>query len=154
MFLRCLLGFLESAITPAFTIITAQYWKKQEHFLRICMWFGFNGFGAIWGCSIAYGLYIRSQSYSIAAWRIIFIINGCITIFIGFLTLFLLPDSPQKAWFLSKREKLLLIVRLKDNQQGFGNHHIKKRQILEALRDPRTLLYFLFGVSWLFPMVA
>lgn len=151
VFLRCLLGFLESAITPAFTIITAQYWKKEEHFLRICMWFGFNGFGAIWGCSIAYGLYTRSQSYSIAAWRIIFIINGCITVFIGFLTFFLLPDSPQKAWYLSKREKLLLIVRLKNNQQGFGNHHIKKRQILESLRDPRTLLYFLFGVSCAIP---
>lgn len=151
VFLRCLLGFLESAITPAFTIITAQYWKKEEHFLRICIWFGFNGFGAIWGCSIAYGLFIRANIYSIPAWKIVFIINGCITIFVGILMIFILPDAPQKAWFLSKREKLLLVLRIKGNQQGFGNHHIKKKQIWEALRDPRTWLYFFYAVSAAIP---
>ncbi|QLG71667.1 hypothetical protein HG535_0C00130 [Zygotorulaspora mrakii] len=147
VFLRCLLGFLESAITPAFTVITAQYWRKEEHFLRICIWFGFNGFGAIWGCSIAYGLFIRADVYSIPAWKIVFIVNGCITVFVGFLMLFILPDAPQKAWFLSKREKLLLILRIKGNQQGFGNHHIKKHQIWEAFRDLRTWIYFFYAIS-------
>ncbi|SCU86084.1 LAMI_0D00342g1_1 [Lachancea mirantina] len=147
IFLRCLLGFFESAVTPAFTIITAQYWKKEEQFLRICIWFGFNGLGGIWGSGMAYGLYTRSDSYSIPAWKIVFITTGCITIFVGMLMAAHLPDSPQNAWFLTKREKLLLVQRIRGNQQGFGNHNIKKHQIIEALKDPRTWLYFLYSVA-------
>lgn len=147
IFLRCLLGFLESAITPAFTVITAQYWKQDEQFLRICIWFGFNGFGGIWGSAMAYGLFVRESTYSIAPWKIIFIVTGCITIFTGFLMAIHLPDSPDKAWFLTEREKLMLVQRIRGNQQGFGNHHIKKNQIIEALIDPRTWLYFLYSFS-------
>lgn len=147
IFLRCLLGFLESAITPAFTIITAQYWKQDEQFLRICIWFGFNGFGGIWGSAIAYGLFIRENTYSISPWKIVFIVTGCITIFTGILMAFLLPDSPDKAWFLTEREKLMLVERIRGNQQGFGNHHIKKKQIVEAFIDPRTWLYFLYSFA-------
>ncbi|SCV99685.1 LAFE_0B00254g1_1 [Lachancea fermentati] len=147
IFLRCLLGFFESSITPAFTIITAQYWKKEEQFLRICIWFGFNGLGAMWGCSMAYGLFIRADTYSIAAWKIVFLSTGCITIFVGLIMMLHLPDSPKKAWFLSKYEKLLLTQRIRDNQQGFGNHHIKKHQIKEALVDPRTWLFFLYCIA-------
>lgn len=147
IFLRCLLGFLESAITPAFTIITSQYWKQEEQFLRICIWFGFNGFGGIWGNAMAYGLYTRGSTYSIAPWKVLFIVTGCITIFVGVLMAFHLPDSPDKAWFLTEREKLLLVQRIRGNQQGFGNHHIKKKQIKEAFCDPRTWLYFLFSFS-------
>ncbi|CDO94595.1 unnamed protein product [Kluyveromyces dobzhanskii CBS 2104] len=147
IFLRCLLGFLESAITPAFTIITSQYWKKEEQFSRINIWFGFNGLGIIWGGSIAYGLYTHQDTYPIEAWRLVFVITGCITILVGFVMMFHLPDSPDKAWFFNEEEKLLLVERIRGNQQGFGNHHIKKYQIIEALKDVRTWLYFLFSVS-------
>ncbi|SCU82222.1 LAME_0C00210g1_1 [Lachancea meyersii CBS 8951] len=145
--LRCLLGFFESSVTPAFTIITSQYWKKEEQFLRICIWFGFNGLGAMWGSSMAYGLYIRAGTYSISAWKIVFLSTGCITIFAGVLMMLHLPDSPLKAWFLTKHEKLVLTQRIRGNQQGFGNHHIKKHQIREALIDPRTWLYFLYCIA-------
>ncbi|KAG0674200.1 hypothetical protein C6P41_002088 [Kluyveromyces marxianus] len=147
IFLRCLLGFLESAITPAFTIITSQYWRKEEQFSRINFWFGFNGLGTIWGGSIAYGLFTHQNSYSIEAWKLVFIITGCITIFMGFIMMLHLPDSPDKAWFFSEEEKLLLVERIRDNQQGFGNHHFKKHQFLEALKDIRTWLYFFFSVA-------
>lgn len=147
IFLRCLLGFLESAITPAFTIITAQYWKQEEQFLRICIWFGFNGFGGVWGSAMAYGLFTKGSTYSIAPWKVLFITTGCITIFVGFLIGIHLPDSPDKAWFLTEREKLMLVQRIRGNQQGFGNHHIKKHQIKEAFIDPRTWLYFLFSFA-------
>ncbi|SCU79282.1 LAME_0A08064g1_1 [Lachancea meyersii CBS 8951] len=147
IFLRFLLGFLESAVTPAFTIITSQYWKTEEHFLRVCVWFGFNGLGGIWGSAMAYGLYDRKDNYAIPAWRLVFLVTGCITIFVGFLMAIFLPDSPDRAWFLSDHEKRLLVKRIQGNQQGFGNHSIKKYQIAEAFKDVRTWLYFLYSVA-------
>lgn len=47
--LRTLLGMLESSVTPAFTIITLQWYKKEEQFLRVAIWFAFNGVGIILG---------------------------------------------------------------------------------------------------------
>lgn len=145
--LRVLLGCAESVVTPCFTIITAPYWKTEEQFTRISIWFGMNGLGSILLNAIAYGVYIHKDSYTITAWKTLFVIIGVITIFLGALIYYWIPDSPTNAKFLSKTEKLMVVERIRTNQQGFGNHEIKKYQIIEALRDPRTWLYFLFTVS-------
>ncbi|KOG98731.1 allantoate permease DI49_3160 [Saccharomyces eubayanus] len=145
--LRVLLGCAESVVTPCFTIITAQYWKTEEQFTRISIWFGMNGLGSILINAIAYGVYIHQESYAIKGWRALFVITGVITIFVGALIFLWIPDDPSKARFLSKREKLMVVQRIRSNQQGFGNHEIKKYQIVEALKDVRTWLYFLFTVS-------
>ncbi|SCU85718.1 LAFA_0D17326g1_1 [Lachancea sp. 'fantastica'] len=145
--LRVLLGCAESMVTPTFTIITSQYWKKEEQFMRVCLWFGFNGLGSIWANSLAYGLYIRQDSYSIDAWRVLFVITGLITVAVGFAIFFHIPDDPSKAWFLSEREKFMVVERIRSNQQGFGNHNIKWYQVKEAFTDVRTWLYFVFSVG-------
>ncbi|SCU90308.1 LAME_0E07976g1_1 [Lachancea meyersii CBS 8951] len=145
--LRVLLGCAESMVTPTFTIITSQYWKKEEQFMRVCLWFGFNGLGGIWANALAYGLYEHQDSYSIEAWRVLFIVTGLITIVTGFAIFFHIPDDPSKAWFLSEREKFMVVERIRGNQQGFGNHHIKWYQVKEAFTDIRTWLYFLFSIG-------
>ncbi|SCU86044.1 LAMI_0D00166g1_1 [Lachancea mirantina] len=147
IFLRVLLGCAESMVTPTFTIITSQYWRKEEHFMRVCLWFGFNGLGGIWANSLAYGVYIRQASYSIEAWRVLFVVTGLITVFVGFAIFFHIPDDPSKAWFLSEREKLMVVERIRGNQQGFGNHHIKWNQVREAFTDVRTWLFFVFSIG-------
>lgn len=144
--LRVLLGCAESVVTPCFTMITAQYWKQEEQFTRVCIWFGMNGLGQMILSSIAYGVYIHSESYSIKPWKVLFVVTGTITVFVGLLISFWIPDEPTNAVFLSQREKLMVVDRIKSNQQGFGNHKIKLHQIKEALTDIRTLLYFLFSI--------
>ncbi|KAH3899981.1 related to Allantoate permease [Saccharomycodes ludwigii] len=151
IFLRCLLGFLESAITPSFIILMCQYWKQNEQFVRMCLWFSFNGLGTILSGVLSYGLYIREYSYSMQAWKVLFVITGIITIFLGGILWFHIPDNPSKAWFLTEREKLMVVQRLRSNQQGFGNRHVKKYQVFEALSDVRTWLYFLYSVCCQIP---
>ncbi|KAL6947003.1 hypothetical protein ACO0QE_001860 [Hanseniaspora vineae] len=148
--LRFLLGFFESAITPAFTVITCQYYKKSEQFLRMCMWFGCNGFGSILGNAISVGLIKHIDdggSYTISPWKLLFIITGLMSMFLAFVMIFHVPSDPSRAWFLSKKEKLMVVKRIQVNQQGFGNHHWKWNQFKEALRDWRTWAYFLYSVS-------
>lgn len=145
--LRVLLGCAESMVTPCFTIITSQYWKQEEQFTRICFWFGMNGFGQLMLSAIAYGVYTHQDDYTIKAWRLLFVITGCVTIFVGFLIALWIPDEPTKAVFLDEREKLMVVDRIKKNQQGFGNHKIKLHQIREVFKDVRTYLIFLFTVS-------
>ncbi|KAG2732481.1 hypothetical protein G9P44_004898 [Scheffersomyces stipitis] len=159
--LRTILGILESSITPGLVIITSQYYRganpdagakekskyKDEIFLRTAWWFASTGFGIIVGSAIAYAIVVHQDSYSIQAWKLIFIVTGVITIFVGLVFLVHVPDKPTKAWFLTEEEKKLVVERIRVNQQGFGNKKFKIYQFKEALLDLRTWLFFLAALS-------
>ena len=119
--MRTILGVLESAVTPAIVIITGQWYKADEQFLGTAIWFASNGLGTILGSSIAYGLYTRENSYSMLAWNFLFVVIGCMTIAVGFMILVHISDLPVKAWFLNGKERKQVVMRIKGNQQGFGN---------------------------------
>lgn len=94
--LRTLLGIFKSLVTPAMVIITGQWYKADEQFLRTAIWFAFNGFGTILGSAIAYGIVISPDVYTIHDWKVLFIVIDYITISIGFMIPFHIPDLPVK----------------------------------------------------------
>lgn len=152
MVLRVILGALELSITPAFLIVTSQWYKKEEVFLRTACWVACNGVGTMLGSgAIAYNTYKDADNYTIVAWKLIFIITGVITIFCSVLIYFHLPSKPTDAWFLTEEEKVMVVERIRNNQQGFGNKHFKKEQFIEALTDYRTWVFFIIGIACCIP---
>lgn len=145
--LRVALGMLESAITPGFVIITGQFYRNSEMFVRTAIWFAANGMGIILGSTIGYSLIDNMNHYSIEAWKLLFIITGILTIFLGVLTYFIIPDTPMKAWWLTDEDKSRVVERIRVNQQGFGNSEFKWYQFKEALLDIKTWLFFFFAIS-------
>lgn len=139
---RVLLGICESVVMPAFIILVSQWYPREEHYSRSCVWSSFNGFGIILTNAIGYGLY-ESKGPQGEGWRYIFIILGSITAAMSLLFVFHVPDNPHQAWFLTKEEKRWHIELIRHNKQGYGTHEIKMYQVWEALRDPR--LYITFG---------
>lgn len=147
LFLRIVLGMLESSVTPILVILTGQWYKSSEQFMISAIWFSFCGVGVVFGGSISLGIFIRQDQYGIEGWKMLFIITGAITVFLSFVFYFWIPNTPAEAWFLTEQEKLNAIKRIKGNQQGFGNKHFKKKQFIEAFTDHRTYLYFLYGIA-------
>ena len=145
--LRTVLGMLESAVTPAMVILTGQWYKAEEQFLRTALWFSCNGLGIIIGGGIAYGVASHEQHFSVEGWRVLFIVTGLITIVTGAMFYLHIPDTPLGAWFLSDEEKSVVVERIRSNQQGFGNKHFKMHQFKEAMLDLNTWLYFFFGIA-------
>ncbi|CDR37651.1 CYFA0S01e14180g1_1 [Cyberlindnera fabianii] len=146
IFLRTMLGAFESSVTPAMVIITSQWYRKEEQFYRTCIWFACNGFGNIFGSAIAYGIALHAGKYSVEGWKILFIVTGLITCAVAVMFWFHIPDSPASAWFLTEKEKLQVVERIRSNNQGFGNKHFKKKQLIEALIDIRTWVFFFFAL--------
>jgi hypothetical protein len=58
----------------------------------------------------------------------------------------LLPDNPLKAKFISERQKTNAIDRVRGDQLGVENKTFKRSQMLEAFKDPKTWLMFLFNI--------
>lgn len=143
--LRTMLGMLEAAVTPAFVIITSQWYKRDEQFLRTAIWFGSNGLGIIVGLFMAYGL-ARNDHLPIEGWKLVFIITGVMTIAVGIAIFFHLPDNPSKAWFLTEEERKLVALRVRSNQQSYENKKFKKEQFVEAFTDSRTWIYFFYAL--------
>ncbi|KAI4846836.1 putative MFS allantoate transporter [Aureobasidium sp. EXF-8845] len=145
---RFMLGVTESAVTPGFALLTSQWYTKKEQGSRTSIWFSFNGFAQIFGGLVAYGIAkgTRLHGSSIEPWKIIFLVTGCLTICVGFIFLWVVPDSQLNARFLSKEDRVLAIERVRCNQQGIGNKHFKMYQLKEALVDPLTWAFFFYAL--------
>lgn len=57
-----------------------------------------------------------------------------------------LPDSPVTAKGLSLAERRIAVERLRENQTGVENKHIKTYQIWEAFSDYKLYMFFFLGV--------
>lgn len=144
MVCRALLGCAEAAITPAWVVITSQWYRKEEQAFRVGVWFSMCGFAQMFGGYLAYGVTVhvgRDPDATLRGWQIIFLILGLFTVVVGIIFYFVLPDSPITARFLSQREKVLHAKRLRENEQGVGTQVFKREQVYEALKDPNTWLY-------------
>lgn len=140
--LRVLLGGLESAIMPAYIVLTSQYYKRSQQFQRTLCWLAMNGLGTIISNSLAVGLMNRGK-LPMSGWKLLYFILGAVTTFLGIVFAIYMPNSPAEAWFYSEEEKKWQAERIRENNQGYGNNHIKWYQVKEAFLDPHTWLYSL-----------
>lgn len=145
---RFFLGLFEAAVTPGFTLFTSQWYTREEQGLRTGIWFSFNGFAQIFGGLIAYGISVgvKKSGAAISSWKIVFLAIGLLTIAIGCIFLYFMPDNQLNAKFLKPHERLMAIERIRKNQQGVGNKHFKMYQLKEALTDPVTWAFVFYAL--------
>lgn len=140
--LRTLLGIMESAVSPGFSLVTGIWYRRSEHPMRHGIWFVGNATSGLFGGLIAYGMEHIHSKYS--PWRYLFILFGCITILWGIVLLLFLPDSPLKARWLSPSERILANNRPQTTTKSFKTDVWKWDQAFEAVRDPKTWSLFFY----------
>lgn len=146
---RFLLGVFEASVTPGFALFTSQWYTQEEQAARIGIWFGFNGIAQIVGGAIASGIArgVARTGAALPGWKIIFVAIGLLTVTVGVLFLFLMPDNQMNARFLNEEEKVMAIERIRGNQQGVGSRHFKWYQFQEAFTDPMTWAFMFHGIT-------
>ncbi|KAL8664900.1 MAG: hypothetical protein Q9168_007812 [Polycauliona sp. 1 TL-2023] len=142
---RIFLGIFEAAIAPCLILISSQWYTKSEAAPRFSIWYAGLGLGQIIGGAVSYG-FQEVQHPTFSGWKIMFIVLGLVTVVIGFVTLFFLPDTPMKARFLSEPEKVMLLRHVSVNQTGIRNKNYKLSQALEILMDPALYLMVLLTI--------
>ncbi|BEJ08170.1 hypothetical protein CcaverHIS641_0502550 [Cutaneotrichosporon cavernicola] len=135
---RVLLGWFESVVTPGFVVLTSSWYLRREQTLRQACYYAMNTFFSIvFGIAI-YGIADNAhRKGGMAAWRVINLFLGGVTVGIGIILLFII-GTPNEVWWLSKREKLMAKARIVQNATGGGEQHPWKwSQVKECLRDPQ-----------------
>ncbi|CAK7202171.1 Allantoate permease [Sporothrix eucalyptigena] len=149
MAIRFFMGLLEAASMPGFALISSQWYTHNEHNTRTGIYISSNGGGQIIGGLVAYGIALHvpdDDAAPLAPWKILFIATGGFTVIVGLAFFYVIPDSQLNCRWLSKRDRLLAIMRVRENEQGIGNAHFKRYQLVEALFDPLTWALFLYGL--------
>lgn len=147
--IRFFLGVAEAAVTPGFALITSQWYTKREQGTRTGIWFSFNGFAQIFGGLVAYGIATgaRKHHFTIEPWKIVFLLTGLLTVCLGIVFFFVVPDNQLNARWLSQTDRVLAVARVRVNQQGIGNKHFKMYQVKQTLTDPLAWSFFFFALA-------
>ncbi|KAI1618530.1 MFS transporter [Exophiala viscosa] len=142
--LRALAGAAEACSDPSFLLITQMWYTRKQQPLRCGLWYTANGMGIALGGLLGYGIgHIKG---ALASWRYEFLIIGALCSIWGIVIGIFMPDSPITAKFLNDRERKIAVERLKSNQTGILNKHLKPYQVIEAFSDIKLYLFFFLGV--------
>ncbi|KAF8514246.1 major facilitator superfamily domain-containing protein [Hysterangium stoloniferum] len=122
MLCRVFIGLPEAAFYPgAIYLLSRWYTRKQLAFRSALLYCGLlisNAFGSLMAAGILSNM---EGKRGIRAWRWLFFIEGSITIVIGFMAMFVLPDYPHNTRWLSASELHLAQVRLAE-EAGEADH--------------------------------
>ena len=146
MTLRAILGCLESCINPAFIVISAQWWTREEQPLRMSYWYLGNSIGQVCGGLLGYGI-AHINYKSMPNWSWFFLIFGAITIIYGSFLFYYLPDSPLNARWLTEEQRAMAVERVRSNRTGIDSSVWKWSQFKECIFDVQcwilVLIFFL-----------
>ncbi|KAI1500038.1 major facilitator superfamily domain-containing protein [Biscogniauxia marginata] len=137
---RTLLGLFESACQPAFVVLSAMWYRREEQASRVTYWYMMNGAQQIVGGLLAYCFTLITTG-PLKSWQWLFLSYGIISVFFGVFVFFYMPDSPMRAKCFSEEDKHLMVERVRSNQTGLQNREFKKDQVWDALMDPQTWCY-------------
>ncbi|CAG9950661.1 unnamed protein product [Clonostachys rosea f. rosea IK726] len=136
---RFLLGVFEAGCLPLFSIITSQWYRRAEQPIRVAAWYGTNGLSTMLAAAVsnAFG-HIHS---GVASWRILFLFVGLMTVLSSPVVYYIMDSDISTAWFLTKRERLQALERLRTNKTGIGSHEFKWNQAFEGICEIKSLLF-------------
>ena len=101
--LRFLLGMFEASISPAIMNIVSMFYTREEQPLRMCVFLAFNGMATMLGALFGYGLG-HAIGGALRVWQLIFLVIGLLNFVWAWVFLYVMPDSPSSARFLSHKQ--------------------------------------------------
>jgi MFS transporter, ACS family, tartrate transporter len=143
---RFLLGVAEAGFFPGI-VLYFTYWFPAQHHARIVSGFLIGlPIAVALGAPVSTALLGLDGLWGLRGWQWMYIAEAVPTIFIGFVTLWVLTDRPEQAKFLTPEEKAWLSDTLQTERQM--KEAVKTFSIWQGMFDRKVLLLALnyFGI--------
>lgn len=127
-------------------LLSSQWYTRQEQAARFAYWYSGMGIGQILGGLVSFAFQHVGNRAELEGWRIMFLVLGVVTVVVGVVVWFAVPDTPMSAWFLTDEEKVILLEYVRGNQTGIENVHFQPKQLVEGLRDFQVWVVFFIVV--------
>ncbi|KIW11731.1 hypothetical protein PV08_09003 [Exophiala spinifera] len=140
---RALLGVFEAGLLPGGIYIIGAWYRQYECASRVYLFYMSSVVAAAFGPILAYALSLISVGNGNFAhgWRWIFLIEGLITVVAGLVSPFFLVDFPERAKWLTARQKHIASARLMPDQQAKEYIQPTIMQGLKMLWDWKLLAF-------------
>ncbi|KAI0629055.1 MFS general substrate transporter [Trametes polyzona] len=150
---RIFVGLPEAAFYPGAMYLLSRWYTRKELAFRSAILYGGLLISNAFGSLMAAGILSRMEGkMGIRAWRWLFYIEGAITVAIGILAIFLLPDYPHNTRWLTPAQRRLAQVRLAEDA-GEADEDVSSDSALKglimALKDPKVPIFAVMTCSQL-----
>ena len=138
--LRFALGVAEAGFLPGIIYYMSQWFPKAER-ARAVSWFMVGiPLSTVIGGPIAGALLQMDGIHGLRGWQWLFLLEGLPAVLLGFITWFLLPDTPRDVRWLSDNEKQQVIARLEAERRATESRHAASGSLRHALMHPTVWL--------------
>lgn len=162
---RFLLGVFEAGMLPGIAYYLSRWYQRAELTFRLSLYIVMSPLAGAFGGLLASGILKLDHFGSLKEWRMIFAIEGIITIGLSLISFFTLTDRPETARWLTQAEKELCIARVKSERiaQTEIIDGIDTTKLLRGMSCPVTLqiaVIFLFnnitvqGLAFFLPTIV
>lgn len=140
--LRAALGIGEAAFVGV-PFFMSFFYKRDELAFRTGLFISAAPLATSFASSLAWVITKLGSHIPIAAWRLLFLVEGFPSIVVSVFVFLYIPDNPESAAYLTRREQKVAKLRLRKEQEssekGKGKG-LKWREIRDTLVDPKSYL--------------
>ncbi|KAI1420012.1 MFS transporter [Xylaria sp. FL1777] len=115
---RFLLGVFEAGMMPGISYYLSRWYRRSELVFRLSLFIVMAPLAGAFGGLLASGILTLDHFGSLHSWRMIFGIEGIITIGLSVISFFTLTDRPETARWLTQDEKDLAVARVKSERMA------------------------------------
>ncbi|KAK0624834.1 major facilitator superfamily domain-containing protein [Bombardia bombarda] len=119
---RWFLGLTEAGLFPGVNYYLSCWYKRSEFGIRAAIFFSAAALSGSFGGLLAAAIDLMDGLGGRPGWAWIFILEGLLTVVIGFASFLMVHDFPDEATFLSDDDRARVLRRLKLDQQSSAEH--------------------------------
>lgn len=144
--IRFFLGMFEGFFGPSITIYLTSFYTRGELGKRMAAWYSSAAVSGAFAGLLAYGVFHADAV--LAGWKILFIIEGGMTVLVALIAIAVLPNYPQTAAFLTPLEKEVGVMRLLKDASKSVNAPFSYTEFFAPLREWQFYVFTIFAVCY------
>jgi MFS family permease len=115
---RFVLGIFEAGMLPGIAYYLSRWYRRKELVWRLALYVVAAPIAGAFSGLLASGILTLDHVAGVHQWRMIFLVEGIITIGLSCIAFFTLTDRPETARWLTPAERELAIARIKSERVG------------------------------------
>ena len=149
------LGLAEAGLFPGVNYYLSCWYRRSEFGIRAAIFFSAAAVSGSFGGLLAAAIEKMNKLGGRPGWAWIFILEGILTVILGFASFWAVHDFPDDATFLSEQDRARVIRRLKMDQQSSAEHEeFKMKYVWLAVKDYKMWLGMLIYMGCDMPLYA
>ncbi|EPS32731.1 hypothetical protein PDE_07691 [Penicillium oxalicum 114-2] len=141
--LRALLGITEAAFGPGVPFYLSLFYRRDELAFRNGLFISAAPLASSFASSLAWLIVKSSKNGPISPWRALFLVEGFPSVIVAVFAWIGIPDSPGRARFLTRRQRVVARLRMEDGRSEFKQASVQRfqwREVVKTLADPKAYM--------------